>query len=122
MGLDTDIYRVNRKKAEAAKCVDQNGDHEYIDYWSINREVKSVCYQRQYWPLQCILEELTGRLQCEYYEITKLKAHHLLYVMQLNYKGLDVDERIRRDQFVKDFKELLHNFDWECDMLVWNWC
>lgn len=122
MGLDTDIYRVNRKKAEAGKCLGHDGKTEYIEYWSINRDVKSVLYQRKHWPLQCLLEDITGNYQCEYFELTKLKAYHLLYCMQQPYKGQDRDDRIRRDKFVLEFKQILQNFDWENDMMVWNWC
>lgn len=123
MGLDTDIYRVNRKKAEAGICKAVFADQqEYIEYWSIHDLVESVCYQRKHYPLQYLLEELTGRYQCEYYELTKLKAHHLLYCMRQNYKGQDAYDRKRRDQFVQEFKAVLHNFDWERDMMVWNWC
>lgn len=123
MGLDTDIYRVNRKKAEQCFCKSYiDGQPDYIDYFSINDDVVSVCYQRKHYPLQFLLEELTGRDQCEYHELTKLKAYHLLYCMQQNYKGQDAYDRKLRDQFVQKFKDVLHNFDWERDMMVWNWC
>ncbi|ABY63112.1 hypothetical protein ST201phi2-1p285 [Pseudomonas phage 201phi2-1] len=122
MGLDTDIYRVNRKKAEAAICKSYDGTKEYIDYWSITDDVESVCYQRKNYFLQGLLEELTWSNQCEYIELTKLHVHHLVYCMQQRYKWQNSFERKRAATIVRDLKQVLHNFDWDRDMLVWNWC
>lgn len=121
MGLDTDIYRVNRKKAEAAVCKSYDGENEYIDYWSITNDVKSVCYQRKHYYLQRVLEDVTWSIQCDYVQLTKLQAYHVLHVMQQNHKNQDTYDRKRRDRFVREFKAVLHNFDWERDMMVWNW-
>lgn len=121
MGLDTDIYRVNRKKAETGICIDSKGQ-EYIDYWTIQDDVKTICYQRKNYVLQYKLEELTAGHQCEYMELTKLKAYHLLHCMEQRNKGEDEYDRRRKRSFVQEFKQALHNFDWERDMMVWNWC
>lgn len=121
MGLDTDIYRVNRKKAEAAICVSYDGTEEYVDYWSVTNDVTSVCYQRKNYALQRILVDTTCNIQCEYIPLTKLQAYHVLHVMQQNHKYQDAYDRKWRDAFVRMFKDVLHNFDWERDMMVWNW-
>lgn len=121
MGLDTDIYRVNRKKAEAAICTSYDGKNEYLDYWSITNDVKSVCYQRKNYFLQGILAEITWDVQCDYVELTKLHAYHLLHAMQVKHKWQDSFDRKRHLRFVQEFKAVLHNFDWERDMMVWNW-
>lgn len=121
MGLDTDIYRVNREKAEANCSYDEYGN-KCIEYWSITDDVKSVCYQRKHYPFHFLLVELTSGNQCQYYELTKLKAYHLLYAMQVKHKWQDSSDRKRCDQFVQEFKQVLHNFDWDRDMMVWSWC
>lgn len=120
MGLDVSIYRVCRKKAETAICVDKDGI-EYLDYWSITNDVKSIFNGGRYYKLKYILDDLTANHQCEYHELTKLKAYHLLHCMKQNSKDMDNEDRQRRDDFVRRFKQILHLFDWDCEMMVWNW-
>lgn len=119
MGLDTNIYRVNRKKAEST--ISNITGYPYIDYWSVKDDVTSILYQRKHYHLQEVLVDITDRNQCEYIELTKLKAYHLLHVMQQRYKGESSNARRRREAFTRKFKEVLHNFEWERDMMVWNW-
>lgn len=131
MGLDLSFYRVERGVAEqflipvGTKCK-WGFTYQYTLFNRDDADVvfdakEEITYQRKNYFLLASLGVLYPNPgQCDYIQVTKLQAYHLLYVMKNNNKYSDDVKDYRR--FKESFEQALRNFDWENDYMFWSWC